>query len=186
MLMAAIHASMLGAVIISKEERDRTSEFLYVKPVARCEVITAKIGAAATCVVVLNAVTTASSLMFINLYGKGENVAGGVVLLMIGMLLVQFVFLFMGMAAAALLKRPKASTGIAAGVMLAAFFLSVAIDVSGKINFLIGFTPFKYFDAKYLLYGGSVEIWYVLLSVALTAGFIAATYWFFKRRDLKV
>ena len=36
-LMAAIHASMLGAVILSKEERDKTTEFLYAKPAARAQ-----------------------------------------------------------------------------------------------------------------------------------------------------
>ncbi|CAM5207458.1 ABC transporter OS=Lysinibacillus sphaericus OX=1421 GN=LYSIN_01899 PE=4 SV=1 [Lysinibacillus sphaericus] len=34
-LMATIHAVMLGATIIAKEERDKTSEFLFVKPVSR-------------------------------------------------------------------------------------------------------------------------------------------------------
>ena len=31
LLMATIHAAMLGADIIAKEERDKTSEFLFVK-----------------------------------------------------------------------------------------------------------------------------------------------------------
>ena len=31
LLMATIHAAMLGATIIAKEERDKTSEFLFVK-----------------------------------------------------------------------------------------------------------------------------------------------------------
>ena len=34
-VMATIHASMLGANIISKEERDKTVEFLLVKPISR-------------------------------------------------------------------------------------------------------------------------------------------------------
>ena len=40
LLMATIHAAMLGATIIAKEERDKTSEFLFVKPVSRSKVIT--------------------------------------------------------------------------------------------------------------------------------------------------
>ncbi len=32
-LIAAVHAAMLGAGIISKEERDKTAEFLFLKPV---------------------------------------------------------------------------------------------------------------------------------------------------------
>src|SRR3954465_709234 len=46
LLMATIHAAMLGATIIAKEERDKTTEFLFVKPVSRTKVITAKLLAA--------------------------------------------------------------------------------------------------------------------------------------------
>ena len=45
-LMATIHAAMLGANIISKEERDKTAEFLLSKPISRNKIITAKLAAA--------------------------------------------------------------------------------------------------------------------------------------------
>ena len=38
-IMASIHAAMLGATMISKEERDKTAEFLFVKPISRTTVI---------------------------------------------------------------------------------------------------------------------------------------------------
>jgi ABC-2 type transport system permease protein len=186
LLMAAIHASMLGAVIISKEERDRTSEFLFVKPATRTQAITSKIEASLTAVVILNAVTWLTTIGLLAYYGKGENVSLGIAKLMIGMLLVQLVFLFMGTAAASLFKRSKAATGIATGVMLTTFFIYIAIDVNGKIDWMKPLTPFMYFDPKYLLYGGSFEWGFILLCVALIAAFFAATYFFFKRRDLRV
>ena len=34
-VMGAVHASLLGAHLIAKEERDHTSEFLYAKPASR-------------------------------------------------------------------------------------------------------------------------------------------------------
>jgi ABC-2 type transport system permease protein len=46
LLMATIHGTMLGANIFAKEERDKTSEFLFAKPVSRSTVITAKLLAA--------------------------------------------------------------------------------------------------------------------------------------------
>ena len=62
LLMATIHAAMLGATIIAKEERDKTSEFLFVKPVSRNRVITAKLLAAFVNILILNLVTFVSSL----------------------------------------------------------------------------------------------------------------------------
>jgi ABC-2 type transport system permease protein len=43
LLMATIHAAMIGAEVISKEERDRTSEFLYPKPISRSKIVTEKL-----------------------------------------------------------------------------------------------------------------------------------------------
>jgi ABC-2 type transport system permease protein len=201
MLMAAIHASMLGAVILSKEERDRTSEFLYVKPATRARVVTSKLLAALTCVAVLFLVTWGTSAGLVAKFGPNENAGGAIATLMLGFLLVQLVFLSLGFAAAALVKRPKASAGIATGVMLAMYLLSIAITVNrtpgadaegravmaGKLDWLMPVTPFEYFDAKRIIgMGDPLNAWYVALCAALVAVLICCTYFFFKRRDLKV
>jgi len=56
-VMAAVHATLLGANLISKEERDRTSEFLYAKPISRGTAVTAKLLAGLTHIILLNIVT---------------------------------------------------------------------------------------------------------------------------------
>ena len=65
--MATIHAAMLGATIIAKEERDKTSEFLFAKPVLRSTIITAKLLAAFVNIVVFNLITFIS---LIRLWGN--------------------------------------------------------------------------------------------------------------------
>lgn len=72
-LMAAIHASMLGSNIISKEERDKTAEFLMVKPVSRNKVVTSKLLAAFLNIVIFNAITLISSITIVNYYAKNEK-----------------------------------------------------------------------------------------------------------------
>ena len=184
-LMAAVHASMLGAVIVSKEERDHTSEFLYAKPAPRVSVLTAKALAALTAVVLLNLVIWASSLAFVR--GGGEDASGAIAMLMAGLFLVQLVFLTLGIAAAAGLKRPKAATGIATGAMLATYLLSIAIDVSGKLGALKAFTPFEYFDARRIIgRGEGLNPWYVALCLGVTALLAVWACLRFQKRDLKV
>lgn len=189
MMIAAIHASMLGAGIISKEERDRTSEFLFVKPRSRADVVTAKLLAAVTLAAIFNLVTWAVSAGMVNQYSGGEDLNLGIAKLMLGLFLVQLTYLSMGAAAAAILKNPKASVGLATGVMLATFMLYVAIDVdaNGSLDWLMPFTPFEYFDAKQIFaLGRDIDWGYPLLSVAVTVILTAAAYFFFRRRDLKV
>ena len=184
-LLAAIHASMLGAGIISKEERDRTSEFLYVKPATRGQIITAKALAALTHVVVLNLVTLLFSLLIVPVFSKGEDVSAYILLLMGGMFLLQLIFLAVGLAAAAVTSRPKAAPGIATGFMLFTFLLSSAIDINKDLSPLKYLTPFKYYDAKVLAASNSLDGGFVALSLAVIAVLLVVTYVCFKKRDLR-
>jgi len=186
-LMAAVHASMLGAVILSKEERDRTSEFLYVKPAPRSGILTAKLLAALTAVAAFNLLAWAASAGLVEAFASGEDVGGIIARLMAGLFLVQLVFLSVGVASAALMARPKAATGVATGAMLATYLLSIAIDVSGKLGALKALTPFEYFDARRIVgRGEGLDPRHAALSLALTAALTAAAYARFDRRDLKV
>jgi ABC-2 type transport system permease protein len=185
-LMVAIHASMLGAVIISKEERDRTSEFLFVKPVTRAGVITTKLLAAVTDIVILDIFIFAVSAGMMAKLGNGAPFMGGLARMMLGLGLLQLLFLSLGSAAAAVIGRPRAATGTAAGVMLFMFLLSAAIDINKDWSFLSFLTPFKYFSARDMMMDGGFAAFYTVLAVAITAVLTAATYYFFKRRDLRV
>jgi ABC-2 type transport system permease protein len=183
-LMATIHAAMLGATIIAKEERDKTSEFLFVKPVSRTKVITAKLLAALTNIVIFNLVTWVSSVAIVNKYADGESVNGDIAITMLGMFFLQLLFVVIGSAISSLKKRPKTAGTLAAGILLLTFVLSVAIDLNESIEALKYVTPFKYFEAKNMMYGGGFDTGYVILTAILFAALTTITYVFYKKRDL--
>ncbi|MDQ6418824.1 ABC transporter permease subunit [Paenibacillus sp. LHD-117] len=186
LLMGTIHASMLGANILSKEERDKTSEFLLVKPISRERMLAFKLLAALANVVVFNVVMSVSSLLVVDTYAaEGESVAGDIITLMIGMLFVQLVFLSIGFAIAGAGKKPKRAVAISSAVMLLTFLLSIAIEVSGKIDFLRFLTPFQYVDASEVL-GSGLGIGYMLLSLGIFAVCLAIMFVGYKRRDIQV
>lgn len=185
MLMAAIHASMLGAVILSKEERDKTTEFLYVKPATRAHILTAKLLAALTMVMLFTLINWVTSVGIVRAFG--EQADETIATLMVGMFLVQLVFLALGIASAAVLTRPKAATGVTTAIMLGTYILSVAIDVNGNINWLKVLTPFSYFDAKLIVGNGDgLSVPYAALCIGLTALLLLWAYIRFPKRDLKV
>ncbi|XXM72516.1 ABC transporter permease subunit [Lysinibacillus sphaericus] len=184
-LLAAIHAVLLGATILSKEERDKTAEFLFVKPVTRRKVIAVKLLAALTNALILTLVTWGVSILIAGYYGGIENVTIGIAKLMMAMVILQLLFLVIGTAVAAVSNRPGKASVIAIGILLAAFILSFAIDLSQKIEMLKYLTPFKYFEVQNLLDGG-LDPKFVLLSILLIVVFGTATFWFYGKRDLKV
>ncbi|WP_053365810.1 ABC transporter permease subunit [Bacillus sp. FJAT-27245] len=183
-IMVAIHAVMLGATIIAKEERDKTAEFLFTKPVSRRKVISGKLFAAFVQVAIINLVAYLSSLLSVSRYDAGPQVKGDIATLMIGIFLFQLIFLSIGAATGAVQKRAGKAGATAAAIMLATFILSVAIDMNEKMEPLKYFTPFKYFEAKELLFGGGISGTFLLISAAIAALLTAVTYISYQKRDL--
>jgi ABC-2 type transport system permease protein len=185
-LTVAIHAALLGAGIIAKEERDKTTEYLMVKPVSRASVITSKLIAALINVIVINIITLLSSLVMVSAYNKGKDISGEISVMILSMFIVQLIFLSLGAVLAACMRNPKASGSIATGILLIAYFVSKITDMTDRLNFLDLISPFKYFDLNKIVAGNGLNIGIVLFSLALVAAFTVLTYIFYKKRDLKV
>ncbi len=185
-LMATIHAVMLGATIISKEERDKTAEFLFVKPAGRKKIITSKVLAVIANMIIFNMTTLVSSIIIVGAYNKGESIDKDIVLLMTAMFILQLIFMSIGTATAAISKNPKKAASVSMGILLGTYIVSIAVDMNSKLENLKYFTPFKYFEAKNLMLNGELEPTFVLLSIVIIGVLSSATYIFYTKRDLNV
>lgn len=185
-VMASIHAVMLGSNIIAKEVRDKTAEFLLAKPVSRFKIITSKLAASLINLLVLNLVTSFASYSLLQRYGKGEEVAGSLVLLMLGMLFLQFIFLVAGTSAAAVLRKAKMAGTISTGMLFITFVLSVLINFNESMDALRYLTPFKYFEAKQIITNGQIDEIFVIISLFLISALTAVTYHYYHKKDLNI
>lgn len=186
LLLATVHAALLGANIIAKEERDKTTEFLLVKPVSRTQIITAKLLAALFNIVVFNLVTLVFSIALMGKYAKGEDITAEIGTLMVGMFILQLMFLLIGTATAAAGRRPKSAASAATAILLVTFVISSLININGSLEPLQYLTPFAYFKAERLLGGGGFEPVFLLLSLAIIALLTVVTYVSYKKRDQHV
>lgn len=186
-VMTTIHATMLGATIISKEERDKTAEFLLVKPISRRAVIFSKWMVSLFTIIVINMVTYVISIVMVEYYNKtNASFDSEIFQLMVGMFVLQLLFLSLGMGIAAASKKPKRATGLSTAVLLLAFFLSILIDMNERLEVLTFLTPFKYFEAKDIINGSGFEALFVVLSIILIVVFTVITFFAYEKRDLKV
>lgn len=184
-VMAAVHAVLLGSGLVSKEERDRTSEFLYAKPISRSRALTGKFLAGLANLVALNLVTMLSSFYFVDYYGNGESFTEGIVTLMTGAFFLQLVFFSLGALVAGTAKKPKKAPGRATTIMLVAFVLYYTVNLDEKLDFLKYLTPFKYFDAAAVMKDGLDPV-YLVLSAVIVIGATLGTYRFYAGRDLSI
>lgn len=185
-LAAAIHAVLLGSGIVSKEERDKTTEFLMVKPVPRATIISSKFLAALVNIAVLNLVSLFSSLMMVSAYNKGKDISGEITLFLLSMFVVQLLFLSVGAVLAAIIRNPKASGSLSVGILMASFVISKVTDLNDRLDILNLLSPFKYFSYQDLVDGKGLNFGIAALSLLLVAVFSVLTYVYYRKRDLSV
>lgn len=183
-ILAAVHAASLGATIISKEERDKTFEFLYVRPVTRAKIFFEKFAAALVNIIILNVVTLVVSLGMVAKMTK-DDVTNEILLLFASMFFIQLIFLTVGLAISVIIKNSKSASGITSSIVLGTFLLSILADINKNLDFLKYLTPFKYFDSKFIVKTG-IEPIYIILSCIIVVGAIFTTLFFHQRKDLKV
>lgn len=182
-LCGAIQAMHMGASMISKETREKTADFLLTKPVTRGAILLSKTLAALTLLLFTNVVYFGAASMVAVLVQRESYSYGAFALISMSLILIQLIFLALGLAAALLVPRLKTVLPLSLGTVFALFMLS-AIGAStgdGKLRYL---TPFQYFDRSYIVEHSAYEIRFVLVG----AGIIAVCLWFsymrYRSRDV--
>jgi ABC-2 type transport system permease protein len=185
-LMATVHAVLIGTDIISKEERDKTSEFLFVKPISRAKVITGKLLAGLINIIILNIVTWVSSIYFVNYFGKGEIVGNNIQILMFGLFMLQLLFFVIGFAVASISKKSKTAPSVATAILLVTFILSFLVNLNPSLDKLKYLLPYKYFDAHTLMASGYLDPVYTIITLLLITLLLIFSYIYYPKRDLDV
>lgn len=182
-IIAFTHAAVLGSTIISKEERNRTAEFIFTKPFTRKDIITSKIIAAIVNMVIITLVTLIGNLIMLAPKIEGVSILSEITISLLAMFIVQILFLFIGLLFSAIFPSYGKALSFSALFVALSYFLMIIIKMIGTIDFLSILTPFMYFTGTGLVENG-ISVFYILLTVVITitAGYL--TYYKYESRDL--
>lgn len=183
-LCLAIQAANYGFGLVSVEESELTADFLLSKPVSRTQVLTSKLLAALTCLLLTNVVVWVSTFIAITLFRKGRGYDMATLLLLLASLLIfQLFFLSVGLIISLLVKRVRSVTPYALGLAFGAYVLAAFSGVFGDVGLEL-LTPFKHLDATFIVQHKGYDTPLVLLNVAVSLVAVAASYWLYIRRDI--
>ncbi len=185
-LMLCIHAILKGNSIISKEERDKTVEFTLVLPVKRGKIIFSKLIAAALNCVFLTAFMYGLILVLSQQYLPEENFMEFFNLLILGVFIMQMIFLSIGILLGCSMKQYKKSGYIGASLTIILYIMSVFTDLNDKLDFLKYITPFKYFAPANIKNDLALDWTYVIISLAIIAISLTIGFITYKKRDLYI
>ncbi len=173
-LGGALFASLAGISILSKEEKDKTAEFLLTHPVSRTRIVTEKLAAILAEVTAMNLVILALSLLSMRLIGEG--IPWKEVLLVHGAyFLLQLELMGICFGISAFLHRGSAGIGLGLAVMM--YFLNLIANMTEHAKFLKFITPFGYCEGASLIADGVLNTGYIAVGMLLACIGIAAAYW---------
>jgi len=185
-LPLAIFSGLIGSGIISKEEKDKTAEYLFSLPVKRNKVIASKMVVAVVNSFLVNVFVIAAVYFTYVRFDVSEGYFQFLFNMSVGVFLIQMIFLGLGMVLSAVLKQYKKSGSITVGILMSTFMLSILIGmVDGKLDFLKVITPFQYFPSDKMLLG-DFSVLYIIIALIITIGTFASTFYFYKKRDLYI
>lgn len=181
-LCGAIQAMNLGISIVSKEVRDKTADFLMTKPVSREFVLTSKILAAFSLLIVTNIIYLVLTVFSTNALAVEYSLK---LFLMISLtlLFVQLIFLALGIIISVMAGKIKSVISISLSTVFGFYIVGSLGSVIGeeKARYI---SPFRYFDAGYIIRNAAYETPYIIVGCVFIIAAIAGSYLVYKKKDI--
>lgn len=183
-LCGAIQAMNLGVSILSKETRERTVDFLLVKPVSRTSIVTAKLLAALTTIVGTNIVFYAGSTIIANLVKKSDFSLKLFFMINLTLLFLQLIFLAIGVVISVFFNKLKSVLPISLGTVFGFYLVGALISTDNNNDWARYISPFKYFDIAYIIKNSSYEASFLAATAIIIVAAVAVSYIIYNKKDI--
>ena len=181
-LGGAFFASLCAVGILSKEEKERTAEFLLSHPVSRRQIITEKLAAVLVQVTAMNLIIYAVSLG--SIAAVGETVPWKEInLLHLAYYLLQLELAGICFGISAFMRKGTVGTGL--GIAAVMYFLNLIANIAEPAEFLKYITPFGFCEGADIVADGSLDGKLVAIGMAVGLIGVIAAYVKYSRKDIR-
>ena len=180
-LGGAFFASLCAVGILSKEEKDKTAEFLLTHPVSRVRILTEKLIAVLLQITAMNVLIYALAVGSIAAVGE-EIPWKEISLLHLGYYLLQLELAGICFGFSAFLG--KGSAGVGMGIAGMMYFMNLIANIADVAEFLKYITPFGYCEGADIVSSGSLDAGLVAIGAVMGLVGIAAAYLNYTKKDI--
>lgn len=177
-------AVLQGGAIISKEEADKTIEFLYAKPISRTYISLSKTLAALSKIFIMATSFYGSMLITIRIFSDNINYAA-MFNMSLGLLLFMMIFMSVGLVLGHFITKTSKRLPIGLGILFLLYLTSIIVDINEKFEGFKFITPFKYFSGIDIVHNG-FSANYVIISIGIILAGLISAQMLYKRKDLHI
>ncbi len=169
------YAFILGNSIMQKELDDKTSEFLFTKPITRRDILIGKMLSSAVIIVaycLINAVITISLMTSLGdkVYPNSE-ITTIVSLTYVGLCILMFMIyqITLGINIATNKKFASAASGL---IIMYMYVMSLAVQIFEPLEDLTILTPWRYFAIDVIVFNdNTINLLYIIMSILILGAF---------------
>ena len=180
-LGGAFYASLCAVSILSKEEKDRTAEFLLTHPVSRRRIVTEKLIAVMIQITAMNVIIYILSVS--SMFIIGEEIPWKEIhLLHLAYYLLQVELAGICFGISAFLQ--KGSAGIGLGIAVMMYMLNLISNITESAEFLKYITPFGYCEGADIVTYCSLDGKMLAIGMTMCIGGVAAAFLKYLHKDI--
>ncbi len=180
-LGGAFFSALCAANILSKEEKDKTAEFLLTHPIRRSNILTEKLLAVLIQISVLNLIIYALSVSSMAMIGE-EIPWKEVNLLHLAYYLLQIELAGICFGISAFLRKGSAGAGL--GIAMLLYCLNLMANMTESAEFLKYITPFGYCDGADIVSSGSLNGTMIIIGMVMGIAGIVTAYLHYTKKDI--
>jgi len=175
---------VLGSGILLKEEYNKTAEYLLTRPVTRSEIFLSKLSVLLLFVFSLNFVTAAAGFISMEVFKTSPFSVKAFLVLSLYTLLLNLLFGALGIFLSTLVKRAKPITTFSIGLVLVLYFIFTLSKITDSVAALGFVSPFKYVSMDVVNPTYSIDPYYLMYFIGLSALAVAAAYRIYNHKDI--
>jgi len=182
-LCGGIQAMNIGTAIVSKEVRDKTADFLMTKPVSRNGILTSKLLAALTVLVLTNIIYLGLTITVTTALVGDYNLKL-FLLISVTMFFVQLMFMALGIIVSVITGKIKSVISISLSTVFGFYIIGSMGSFLGeeRVRYL---SPFRYFDTAYIIENAAYEVSFVIVCLVFVVSAIAGSYLVYMKKDTR-
>lgn len=181
---ASIQGMNMGLSVLSKEVRDKTADFLLTKPVKRQQIVTAKLFASFTSILITNVIFLIGATIAVSAASSKSYDEKTFLLVTVSVFLIELMFFTLGILLSVLLPKIRSVLPISMSCVFGLYILSALGSLLGDkvIKYL---TPFKYYETSYILKHSAYDPKFVWIEIIFIAAAITASYVIYSAKDVQ-
>lgn len=184
LLAGSVQGMNLGISIGSKEDRDKTSDFLLTKPVKRSSILTAKIFASISSIIITNIFALSVTIITTKIVISDNYNLTTLILISLTLLFVQSFFLSLGTLISIIMLKIKSVVSISLPFVFGFFIVGMVGSIIGDDNVRY-ITPFKFFDNTYIINNNSYEYKFIIIEIIFIIVSTILSYIIYIKKDIR-